>query len=138
MREIKFRTWDKENKVMYKSFQLSQYMSYNEGAQERLAPSSKQNTVLMQYTGLKDKNGVGIYEGDIVRGICSDVPERVCEGLKQSDLMGKPVKGFIDYSSTYAQFRFTTDEITYLAFPFGILEPEVIGNIYENPELLNA
>lgn len=93
---------------------------------------------LMQYIGRTDQAGKKIYQKDIVTGICSDRPEHVCQGLQQSDMMGKQVTGIIEWSNTFAQFYFTTDGITYLAFPFGIREARVIGNVYENPGIMSA
>ena len=82
----------------------------------------------MQYTGLKDKNGREIYEGDIIRrwgyidrdkqGWIYD--EIKWEMIRASDDMGVESVGFIDYEATYPREK-------------GI---EVIGNIYENKELI--
>lgn len=60
MREIKFRAWDFENKEMIPGDAL---------AFEQYAPLTELLSVegIMQYTGLKDKNGQEIYEGDLIR-----------------------------------------------------------------------
>jgi len=53
MREIKFRAWDKDLHKMYNKWTV--------------IPDDDRSHILMQYTGLKDKNGKEIYEGDIVK-----------------------------------------------------------------------
>ena len=65
MREIKFRIGDKEEKKMYKLFNLQDYIGWNEHAQEEYH-GLRDSTVLMQYTGLKDKKSKEIDEGDIL------------------------------------------------------------------------
>jgi len=96
-REIKFRAWDDNFKTMRVDISMSVDYSYN-----GVVP--RNGITLIQYTGLKDKNGVEIYEGDVLQA---------------------------------------TDEVIVVAFPSYVnyVHPqsmEIIGNIYENPELLNG
>lgn len=104
-REIKFRAWDKLSQKM--KTEITRLQLPHTEHEENLY-----GTVLMQYTGLKDKNGVEIFEGDIVSstGVFSKVI------WKDEDAM------FGIHNGQYE-----------LGFYKGI---EVIGNIYQNPELL--
>lgn len=79
-----------------------------------------EDVVIMQYTGLKDKNGVEIYEGDIVR-----------HNQHWSD---KRTQSVVEWIDSCAQF----DPFGSSDWALGIKydEVEVIGNIYENPDLL--
>lgn len=78
-----------------------------------------------QYTGLHDKNGKEIYEGDIVSF-----------NLK-SDSEGQPyIIGYIEYQTTFSGYRIMSFEGSF-ALDYNIKDIEVIGNIYENKELLN-
>lgn len=126
MRVIKFRAWDSENRQMLDVQELNfedcfyggemqiKTTMYNDYFDYREMP-------LMQYTGLKDKNGKEIYEGDIVK-------------------LGTYTKGVVEYSNKYAQFIIiNTKTIEYECEPLGDYEKiEVIGNRYDNPELLKA
>lgn len=88
--------------------------------------------VLMQSTGLKDKNGVEIYEGDIVQSTWYDVDNSPYK--KKGEITFVGAQYVIVYDS---QFDVETGEITYDAHSLTYAEDaEVIGNIYENPELL--
>jgi len=118
MREIKFRAWDKKNKKMVVVWQIDwndkgeiEYVNRN---------NDTSNFILMQYTGLKDKNGREIYEGDIVRGA----------GIK-------PKIYTVEWLDIYGGFAFLDDEKAIPACEVPVLFCEVIGNIYENPELIN-
>ena len=70
MREIKFRAWSNEYKSIYQNFAINALgtkIASNDDWGARSCDWCKitDNDVLMQYTGLKDKNGKEIYEGDI-------------------------------------------------------------------------
>lgn len=126
-REIKFRAWDVSEHEMV--CWPSVVNDPDNWWYELMSGQSPQD-VLMQYTGLKDKNGVEIYEGDIVH-IKDDVPER---------------KGSYDWGTNERHpvvfeggaFRLNTENLAEMmgfgGFPRK-LTYEVIGNICENTEL---
>lgn len=130
-REIKFRAWLKDEKRMLNdisSIKLDiKCIYYDNNDLFSYERKSFDEIELMQYTGLKDKNGVKIFEGDIVN-ICGFINREVVEYdnyyvgyvLKRYDNNGKViyVTPLTEYSSIVAP------------------KLEVIGNIYENPELL--
>ena len=124
MREIKFRAWDLENKKLLKCTAVYDDMScrVKDDAKDRHIAIKK--CELMQYTGLKDKNGVEIYEGDII--LTAD------DLRKQAVGNWKPKMRLVEW----------TDNKEYkTGFNLGRAQDgkcEVIGNIWENFELLKA
>lgn len=121
-REIKFRVWDIKNKEMLKvqeldfeptfyggkiAIRLDQYNDYFD----------TEDMILMQYTGIDDKNGKEIYEGDIV---------------KYENMTGKIM--FFNGSFIMSNFEETEE------WELGVIneELEIMGNIYDNPELIGG
>lgn len=102
-REIKFRAWDKKWLFMTYPCTLEDIKNGFEGIFGK-------NKDLMQYTGLKDKNGKEIYEGDIVNHKYYSTPIVI----------------------TFKNGCFESGDVNITDKSL-----EIIGNIYENPELLN-
>ncbi|EJS63436.1 YopX family protein [Bacillus cereus] len=121
MREIKFRAWVLQDEVDGE-YIAAEYMEDNvESFHDPLYEHKQGNVVLMQYTGLKDKNGKEIYEGDILKE--KDIVTKVVfhDFRWQEKLISSPR----NHLKNYFPFRDT--------LPFTAV---VIGNIYENPELV--
>ena len=127
MREIKFRFWDKKREVMLYECVISGF-TVDLCHPFNVPPTT--HLISMQFIDLKDKNGKEIYDGDIVRAYESTGDEY--NTVHQ-------IRYFAD-SSDYPAFDIfpTIDTdcngISYLVAGEG--EIEVIGNIYENPKLL--
>ena len=122
MREIKFRAWDKACDVMLVPEDANKWVMHGNGCSAIDGVWATDDLVLMQYTGLKDKNGVEIYEGDIL----SDQSFH-----NDFDLWrGTVTWNYGGYSCISQEGEKT---LTYYAPE---TQCEVIGNIYENKELL--
>ncbi|TXG82853.1 MAG: hypothetical protein E6R13_04395 [Spirochaetes bacterium] len=124
-REIKFRVWYKEEKLMYYDF-------------EKLNTYDPESEVLMQYTGLKDINGVEVYEGDIVEYEgWMEYQDYVRQSKKDLDKPHVLEICFKDFSFRVKKIfkkdcfyeNLSTIEQKYI---------KIIGNIHENPELIKG
>ena len=131
MRELKFRAWNHLNKKMFQPTLMEFHPKYirifTDVNKHVVVPDE---AVLMQYTGLKDRKGVEIYEGDIVAGsmetgFTGDVIGTVVYAGLAFSYRGKQLDDDTDWFYTITSPYFTEDKMV-----------EVIGNIYENPALL--
>jgi uncharacterized phage protein (TIGR01671 family) len=115
MREIRFRMWDTEGKQFMNDSRVV------ESSISRLEKNGKERFIFLQYTGLKDKKCFDIYEGDITR--------------EYDDEFGE-ILSVVVFENGMFQFK----EVGYKGNDLLLLYEscnyiEIIGNIYENPEL---
>lgn len=127
MRAIKFRAWDKRYglvKIRHLDFSEKSgnihtiHGSFDNG-QSSLSTDDKKGTILMQYTGLKDCNNKEIYEGDIVKDALDELK----------------VVYFIDGVFVMTDFE-KQNTWNCDSDLVAINHCEIVGNIYENKELL--
>ena len=161
MREIKFRAWDKKEKRMFRVWKLT-FSGVNHpevselmdrphprfSLEEAELKHHPLNTIIMQYTGLRDKNGREIYEEDIIKGhLDSKWDTKKKTWIAEEYLLGKVVynaeqgvygikhDSYLYRASSDCDLAIKTSLENYLPLNY-FVELEVVGNVFENPELL--
>lgn len=129
MRDLKFRSWDKREGLQ-RMIYLNGFIPYGDGwrggnpdykfyqlyyGDKGCSSADAKDIEIMQYTGLKDKNGKEIYEGDIIE---SDY------GI-----------GTVEFDQTTCRFTYSFSLDTDALWHY-TKSAKVVGNIYENPELI--
>ena len=155
MREHKYRAWDKKNKVIvkvwginYKDFEgncIVSFFAVNPVINGEYILRAE-NAELLEYTGLKDKNDVEIYEGDILRVGSLGHLRRDSSYKDQQKVNERDMFYVKCLKSGFTLRDITTplscdipnlhNSINNYSFWNGQNDLEIIGNIHENPELL--
>ncbi len=135
MREIKFRAYHKKYKKMFQlNFPYASDVIKHEMDDMQVfevkARLFFQNCEIMQYTGVKDRNKIDVYEGDICNWwFCKSMMEAK---RKDGDKSYKYYKTHPFWKAWEVKWNNAGHNWT---FPDGWYEPEIIGNIWENPEI---
>lgn len=121
-REIKYRAWDTLHKIMSPNCSIGEwiYLQPRWHIVSNSNPYESTAIVFMQFTGLLDKNGKEIYEGDII----------------STKTSLKKVIGTIEFYNSGFNLFFNKKNIIIPAIEKEVKRIEVIGNIYENHDLL--
>ena len=130
MRELEFRVWEEREKEYDTwSYILDDSGNLFRNAYGALIECDKKDYIIEQYTGLKDKNGQKIYEGDIVTFLV-ECFNNVTLGFESEDWH----TAVVEWNQDDACYSFMVRDV-----PFSVrYEAEVIGNIHKQPELLEA
>ncbi len=131
MREVKFQAWDNVNRKMYGVGEQEDMHFYfdSSGIKAEWFFSSAgdseilEHLIYRQYTGLKDKNGKEIFQGDILH---------IDKRFNGSDIYGKVYWKDSGYALITSRGSDTSTGYLEIVSPY----TEIVGNIYENPELM--
>jgi len=135
MRQIKFRAWDEKNKKI----SIVEKINFLTGEIDtELCLDNENELIIMQFTGLLDKNGKEIYEGDIVS------TSFWYHGSEKTEFIEKPLIGQVQYwGECHGSYNLLDKTGGSIPIEWAChkndgwkIYGEIIGNIYENPTLL--
>jgi uncharacterized phage protein (TIGR01671 family) len=130
-RQLKFRVWDKQNKNWdaelnegtygwdTEGITLNQFIEYITCARQDPYPNQEKRFIIQQFTGLKDKDGKEIYEGDIV----------------ENDLITSKSIQIVQWDDGHGCFKLSCDSHLEMLTNTNITL-KIIGNIFETPDLI--
>ena len=131
----KFRVWDKTENKMWNVETIyieDEWVKVNDGSIYGITKDLVRDYVLMQSTGLKDITGDEIYEGDIVKVLVHDIEPKI--------MKDKMYIGVVAYNQGTFDIKISKDTYLGIIPEMYMLDIDcvfrILGNIYENPELL--
>ena len=131
----KFRAWDKTENKMWNVETIyieDEWVKVNDGSIYGITKDLVRDYVLMQSTGLKDITGDEIYEGDIVKVLVHDIEPKI--------MKDKMYIGVVAYNQGTFDIKISKDTYLGIIPEMYMLDIDcvfrILGNIYENPELL--
>lgn len=134
MREQKYRVWDGEKMYYPEKITFTNGLVTHILTKElRIEFGEECEIISLEFTGLHDKNGKEIYEGDIVKCSFWTIGEK--DGIQYHE---KNLVGEVTYLDFQGRYSVVYGDDYMVTLELGAIEKEVIGNIYENKDLLEV